>query len=145
MQLLLLHEHCSDPEQIGAAGCSLPQQQQQLVLNLQSCWLVFAEVGLAMQGGSETGQDPPCSRQGLMGQIWQGCCLALPCPTGDQRLSDHLRSSQPAITCTILCHQQYTDKNCITRCLYTFLAAHQNQTACQVAGCPCAMSKIKTH
>lgn len=117
VHLLLLHEHYSDPEQLGAAACFPPQQQQQQqamcgwqrVLDLQSCWLALVEAGMVTQGGTETGQDPPCSRQGLMGQIWQGCCLALPCPRGDQRLSDRLQSSQPAITYSTLSCQWVAD------------------------------------
>ena len=48
-----------------------------------------------------------------MGQKWQGCCLALPCPTGDQRFSGRLRSSQPAVIRSALCHQLDTDISAI--------------------------------
>ena len=152
VQLLLLHEHCSDSEQLGPAGCFPPQQQQQqqvvcgwqMVLDPQSCWLVVAEVGVAMQGGTETVRDPPCSRQGLMGQIWQGCCPVLPCPKGDQRLSDRLQSSQPAITCSTLCCQWVADNTALPEAS-AYLELHISTRCLTSCRLPCAICMQRFH
>lgn len=154
VQMLLLHIRCSDQQQLADAACHCYSQQQlvqglQLVSDLSSCCLGAVEAALVMQGENEARPGPPCSRQGLMGQIWQGCCLVLPCPTDDQRSSDHLRSSQPAIISSTLCHQQDRDTSAAPeptaeKHRSLFEECKSDSKGAQVAGSPGILAQVRT-